>query len=724
MHRFIVALLTIFLTAGSMIAQNTNPFFTEWTTPFKVPPFEQIKNEHYMPAFVEGMKQHQAEIDAIVSNPAPPTFVNTIEPFDRSGELLNKVSLVFYGLNGANTDKEMQEIAKKLSPLMSKHSDDINMNPALFVKVKAVYESSEMNKLDPDQKRLVEEMYKGFVRGGANLNDGQKEKLRKLNQEISLLQLTFGQNLLAENNAYKLVIDKKEDLSGLPQGAVDAAFETGKSSPETNGKWVFTLQNPSVMPFLQFSDLRPLREKIFRAYINRGNNGNEYDNKEIIARLIPLREEKAKLMGYDNWAAFALEDRMAKNPGNVYKLLDQIWVPAIAMAGREAKDMQDYIDASGGNFQLEGWDWRYYSDKLMKKNFDIDESMLKPYFKLDNVRNGVFYVANRLYGITFTEVKDAPKYFPDVKLYECKDADGSHLGVLYLDFHPRAGKRGGAWCGSYRPQSYKNGKRVAPVSTIVCNFSGPTADKPALLTADEAETFFHEFGHALHGLLKNVRYNGISGVPRDFVELPSQIMEHWAFEPEVLKVYAKHYQTGAVIPQELIDKIEKSNKFGQGFRTTEYLAASYLDMDYHSEFMPQISAKANAKSAQGAISADKGSGAVAPEKLDVPAFENVSMQRIGLIAQIPPRYRSTYFQHTMTGGYTAGYYSYIWAEVLDADAFQAFKEKVDIFDKATATKFRTCILEKGGSKDAMEMYVDFRGHEPGIDALLINRGLK
>ena len=698
MTRIFTLISAMGLIIGSVFGQGTNPFFEKWTTPFEVPPFEQIKNEHYMPAFLEGMKQQQAEIAAIVNNTDAPTFENTIVLLDNSGELLDKVSSVFYALNGANTNKEMQDIARQLSPVMSKHADDISLNPGLFKKIKELYESRDKMKLDSDQRKLLEEKHKGFVRGGANLEPARQEKLRELNKQISMLQLNFGQNLLAETNAFKLVIDDQKELSGLPPGAIAAAAEAANENPETRGKWLFSLQNPSIMPFLQFADSRMLREKIFSAYINRCNNNNDKDNKAVIEKLIPLRLEKANLMGFETWADFALDDRMAKKPANVYKLLEQVWTPAIAKAKEEETAMQQFIDHKGGAFQLEAWDWRYYNEKVMKQRFDLDEEMLKPYFKLDNVRDGIFYVANKLYGITFAEVKNAPKYFPDVKLYECKDADGKHLGVLYLDFHPRANKRGGAWCGSYRSQSYKDGKRVAPVMTIVCNFSGPTKDKPALLTSDEAETFFHEFGHALNGLLKNVKYQGISGVPRDFVELPSQIMEHWAFEPEVLKVYAKHYLTGKVIPQELVDKMIKSGKYGQGFKTTEYLAACILDMDYHTT--KEL------------------------KDMKVLTFESNSMNRIGLIPQILPRYRSTYFQHTMTGGYTAGYYSYIWAEVLDADAFQAFKEAGNIFDKTTASKFRKCILEKGGSKDAMELYVDFRGHEPAIDALLENRGLK
>ncbi len=676
-----------------------NPFLQEWTTPFEVPPFDKIRNEHYLPAFEKAMQQHNLEIDAITNSEKAPDFENTMAAFDHSGKLLEKVSSVFFGINGANTSKELQDIARRLSPMLSKHNDDINLNPKLFERIKAIYGSRQNVKYDPQQLRLIEETYKDFIRGGAGLDSAGKSQLRELNKEISMLQLTFGQNLLAENNSFRLVIDKPADLAGLPKDLLATAAETANADSATKGKWVFTLQNPSVMPFLQFADNRSLREKIFTAYINRGNNDNSSDNKEIIKKLVLLREQKARLMGYENFASFTLENRMAKKPANVYDLLNQVWTPAIAMAKKERESLQQMITANGGNIVLEGWDWRYYSEKVRKARFDLDEEAVKPYFKLENVRDGIFYVANKLYGITFEEVPDAPTYYPGVKLYSCKDNDGSLLGVFYMDFHPRAGKRGGAWCGSFRSQSYEDGKRVPPVMTIVCNFSAPAADKPALLTADEVETFFHEFGHNLAGLFRNVKYQGIGGVPRDFVELPSQINEHWAFEPEVLKVYAKHYLTGEIIPKALVEKIVKSGKYGEGFKTTEYLAACYLDMDYHT-------------------SAEVSKG------LDVIKFETASMDKIGLITQIPPRYRSTYFQHTMTGGYTAGYYSYIWAEVLDADAFQAFKETGNIFDQATAKKFRTDILEKGGSKDAMEMYLDFRGKKPSINPLLENRGLK
>ncbi|MEI8006690.1 MAG: M3 family metallopeptidase [Bacteroidota bacterium] len=678
---------------------NTNPFFVEWKTPFGVPPFDKIMNQHFLPAFEKGMQAHTDEIKGITANPQTATFENTMVALDNSGKLLEKVSSVFFGLNGANTNTEMQDIAKKLSPLLSKHSDDINLNPILFSRIKAVYDNRLAMQYDPDQLRLIEETYKNFIRGGAALDSAGKVRLRELNMQISLLQLNFGQNLLAETNSFKLVIEKKEDLAGLPADLVSAAAETAIADSTTKGKWVFTLQNPSIMPFLQFADKRELREKIFNAYLGRCNNNNTKDNKTIISKLVSLRYQKAKLMGFDSFAAFALDDRMAKTPAAVYGLLNQVWTPALEMAKTERDGMQKLIKKNGGNFELQSWDWRYYAEKVRKANFNLDEETVKPYFKLENVREGIFYVAKKLYGITFTEVNDAPVYCKGVTLYACHDKDGSLLGVVYMDFHPRAGKRGGAWCGSYRSQSYKDGKRVPPVMTIVMNFTAPTGGKPALLTADEVRTFFHEFGHNLAGLFRDVRYQGIGGVPRDFVELPSQINEHWAFEPEVLKVYAKHYQTGEVIPQLLIDKIIRSGKYGQGFKTTEYLAASFLDMDYHTS--PEV-----------------------VNTVDVVKFETGSMKKIGLIAQIPPRYRSTYFQHSMTGGYTAGYYSYIWAEVLDADAFQAFKERGNIFDQETAARFRKDILEKGGSKDAMEMYRDFRGRDPSINPLLENRGLK
>ncbi|WP_293716488.1 M3 family metallopeptidase [uncultured Parabacteroides sp.] len=673
-------------------------FLTEFTTPFGVPPFDKITLEDYMPAFKAGIAEQQAEVAAITNQPEAPDFENTIVALDQSGETLRRVSAVFYGQNSANTNDEMQAVSRELSPLLSKNSDDIRMNADLFKRIKTVYDNQEAMNLDKEQKKLLEETYKSFVRGGANLDAEKQARLRELNSEISMLQLTFGQNMLKETNAFQLVIDNKADLAGLPESLVLNA-EAAARGAGMEGKWLFTLHNPSVMPFLQYADNRALREKIFNGYINRGNNGNDADNKEVVRKLISLRLEKAKLMGYDDYASFVLEDRMAKTSDKVYALLDEIWTPAINKAKSELADINAEIKKEGGNFQAEGWDWRYYFEKAKKAKFDLDENQVRPYLKLDNVRDGAFYVANKLYGITFTPIKNVPLPHPDAEAFECKDKDGTHLGVLYMDYFPRASKKGGAWCGTYRSQTYQDGKRQGPVVTIVCNFSQPSPGQPALLSADEAETLFHEFGHGLHNLFKDVHYYGVSGVPRDFVELPSQIMEHWVFEPEVLKVYAKHYQTGEVIPAELIEKLDKSGKYGQGFATAEYLAASLLDMDYH-------------------VLKEVHDGA------DVMKFEETVLGERGLLKQIPPRYRTTYFNHTMGGGYTAGYYSYIWAEVLDSDAYQAFKESGDIFNPEIAAKFRTYVLTPGGIDDAMDMYKNFRGNEPNTDPLLKNRGLK
>lgn len=677
---------------------NKNLFFETYATPFNVPPFDKIRMEDYKPAFLKGMEEHKRDIDAIVNNQASPDFENTIVALDRCGNLLRNVRTVFSGLNSANTTDEMQELNREMSPLMSQHYDDINLNPQLFNRVKQVYDRQNSLNLNKEQKKLLEETYKSFVRNGANLPEEKQKRLRELNSQISLLQLTFGQNMLKETNAFQLVIDKQEDLSGLPQSLINVAADEAKATGK-EGQWIFTLHNPSVMPFLQFSDKRELREKIFNGYINRGNNSNDADNKEVVKQLVTLRLEKAKLMGYEDYAAFALEERMAKNEKNVYELLDNVWAPALSKAKEEAADLQAMMKKDGIEGELKGWDWQYYNEKVKKEKYDIDENEIRPYFKLENVLDGLFYVVNKLYNISFTEIKDIPKPHEDAMAFECKNADGTHRGVLYMDFFPRPSKRGGAWCGTYRSQTYKDGERVGPVVTIVCNFTKPSAGQPALLSLDESETMFHEFGHALHNLFKDVHYYGVSNVPRDFVELPSQIMEHWVLEPEVLKVYAKHYQTGEVMPESLVKKIDNSSKYGQGFATAEYLQASFLDMDYH--VLKEI-----------------------PSSFDILKFEAGSMNRRGALSQIPPRYRTTYFNHTMGGGYTAGYYSYMWSEVLDADAFEAFKETGNIFDKKTAEKFRDFILVPGSIDDAMEMYKNFRGKEPGIEPLLKNRGLK
>ena len=697
MRKTIITTCAAAIVCGSAMAKGGNPFLGKYTTPYGIPPFEQIKVEHYKPAFVKGMEEHKKEIDAIVNNKKPATFENTIAALDRSGELLNNVASVFYGQNSACTSDEMQAVSREISPLLSQHSDDITMNAALFKRVKYVYDHQSEEKLDKEQKKLLEETYKSFVRSGANLSADKQEQLRKLNQEISMLQLTFGQNMLAETNAFQLVIDNKDDLAGLPQNLIASAAEVAKERG-LDGKWVFTLHNPSVMPFLQYSDCRELRERMYKGYISRGCQGGKNDSREVVKKLVKARLEKARLMGYEDYASMALDNRMAKTPEAVYELLDQVWKPALAKAKEELADIQEEMKKDGRDFTAEGWDWRYYADRAKRAKYAFDENELRPYLKLENVRDGLFYCANKLYGITLTQIKNVPLPHPEAQAFEVKDAKGKHIAILFMDFFPRASKRGGAWCGTYRDQTYEKGKKITPVVTIVCNFTKPAAGEPALLTADEASTMFHEFGHALHQFFQDVHYQGISNVPRDFVELPSQINEHWCFAPEVLKVYAKHYKTGEIMPQSLVEKMERSQKYGQGFATVEYVAASLLDMDWH--VLKSV-----------------------PDDLDVEDFERQTLVKRGLLSQIPPRYRTTYFNHTMGGGYTAGYYSYMWAEVLEADGFEAFKETGDIFNQDVANRFRKYVLTPGGINDAMDMYVNFRGKKPDTKPLLRNRGL-
>ncbi len=690
---------TILFSCSSEDEKNDdmNPFYQAYDTPFEVPPFDRIENNHFEPAIRRGMEEEEQEINAIAENSEPATFENTIVAMENSGDLLRRVSTVFFNLNSANTSDEIQKIARDLAPDLSKHSDNITLNEKLFARVNTVWENRERAGLNAEQEKLLEKAYKRFVRNGANLSDTDKDKLRDINSQLSVKTLEFGQNVLAETNDYKLIVDNEDDLAGLPEGQKEAAAADAKAEGE-DGKWLFTLQNPSVMPFLQYADNRELRKEIWEAYKNRGNRGNAKDNNKILVEIANLRLEKAKLLGYESHAAYVLEETMAKNAENVYELLNQLWEPALAKAKQEKDEMQAMIQAEGKNHKLEPWDWRYYEEKLRVQKFDLDEQEIKPYFALDKVTDGVFMVVKNLFGLTFEQINNIPVYHPDATAYEVKEADGTHVGVIYMDFHPRSSKRGGAWMTSYRSQKSIDGERKAPVISIVCNFSRPTENAPALLTFDEVTTFFHEFGHALHGLLSNVHYESLAGtsVPRDFVELPSQIMENWATEPEVLREYAIHYQTGEPIPNELIDKLEKSGSFGQGFGTTEYLAASLLDLDYHTRTEP----------------------------IDVEAseFEEKSMGNIGLMDEIIPRYRSTYFQHIFSGGYSAGYYSYIWSGVLDTDAFQAFKE-TELFNEEKAQAFRREILERGGTGDPMAMYVNFRGAEPKIDALLRKRGL-
>ncbi len=674
-----------------------NPFLNEFNTPFGVPPFDVIENEHFIPAYKAGISQQVDEVESIVTNTEAPTFNNTIAAFDYSGELLRKVSGVFQKLRSAETSDEIDSIARVLVPFTSAHFSNMMLNAALFGKVKAVYENQESSDLNQEQIRVLEKIYQRFVKGGANLDEQDKSRIRVIDENLSMLSMQFGNNLLAETNSYQLVIEEEADLSGLPESVRSAAYDaaTGSGHP---GKWMFTLHNPSWVPFLQYADNRGLREEIYRAMFMRSNNCNEYDNREIIKKVLALRIERANMLGYETHADFMLNDRMAKEPGNVYDLLEQIWEPALNKAKEEAGMMQEMIKKEGGNFQLESWDWWYYAEKIRKEKYDLDEEKVRVYFSLDAVKEGLFKVVNNLYGLSFEPQNELPVYHEEVMAYEVKEKDGSHLGILYMDFHPRPGKRGGAWSTGIRPAHIKDGERIAPVHLIVMNFTRPTGGKPALLSFDETLTFFHEFGHALHSMLTKCEYLTTSGtsVAMDFVELPSQIMENWAAHPDVLGTYAKHYETGEMIPSELIHKLEAASKSNQGFVTVEYVAASILDMDYHT-----------LTDASG---------------IDVNQFESASMKKIGLIDEIIPRYRSAYFQHIFSGGYSSGYFSYIWAEVLEKDAFNAFLE-TSLFDQKTATAFRENILEKGGSVEEMEMYLAFRGKEPDIGPLLKGRGL-
>ena len=701
----LTVLFTIVLCAFIMTSCNKkkkdlsgNPFFTEYTTPFGVPPFDKIDTTHYIPAFEEGMIQHNLEIDSIINSKEEPTFENTILKYDKSGRLLTKVGNVFFNLLSALTNDRMQDIAMEISPKLSEHRDAIMMNEKLFARIKAIYDKRNESKLDSQQIRVVEKYYKDFVRNGANLSKDKQDSLKSVNSKLSKLELQFGQNLLAETKDFKLIVDKKEDLEGLPQASIDAAAEAAKEAGK-EGKWLFTLDKPSLIPFLQYAKNRELREKIYRGYFMRGDNDNKNDNKKIIDEIVNLRIEKAKLLGYTNFAQYVIEQNMAKTPETVNDFLIKLWTPALKVSKNELVDMQKIIDKEKGNFKLASWDWWYYAEKVRKEKYNLEETELQPYLSLSNVRDGMFYVANKLYGITFDKKTDIPVYQSEVEVFEVKEADGKHLGLLYLDYYPRVSKDGGAWCTSFREAGWDFGKKVDPIVSIVCNFTKPSGDAPALLTWDEATTLFHEFGHGLHSLFTEGKYNRTAGsVPRDYVELPSQIMENWAGEKEVLKQYAKHYKTGEVIPDALIEKLSKSSKFNQGFGTVEYLAASILDLNYH---------MVNEKTT-----------------IDAREFEKTALSKIGLIPEILPRYRSTYFSHIFSGGYSAGYYVYIWAEVLDSDAFDAFKKSGDLFNKDLASKFRKYCLQECGNDEGMIQYKKFRGQEPSIEPLLIKRGLK
>ena len=672
---------------------ETNPFLTEFQTPYGVPPFDQIKLAHYEPAFMKGIDEQNANIQAITSNAEAPTFDNVIVAFDNSSPILDRVGGVFYNLTEAETTDELTALSMKLAPVMSEHNDNILLNEALFAKIKAVYQQKDSLQLTTEQRRLLEKTYKSFVRSGANLPADKQARLREINKQLSTLGIRFDKNILNENNEFKLFVDKEEDLAGLPEWFRQSAAAEAKAAGQ-EGKWLFTLHNSSRLPFLQYSANRPLREKVYKAYIQRGNNNDKNDNKKIITEIVSLRLEKARLLGFDCYSNFVLDNTMAKDSKTVMDFLNNLWQYALPKAKAEAAELQKLMDRENKGEKLEAWDWWYYTEKLRKEKYNLEEEQIKPYFKLENVREGAFAVANKLYGITLTPMDSIPVYNPDVKVFEVKDADGSQLGIFYTDYFPRAGKSGGAWMSNYREQQGD----IRPLVCNVASFTKPVGDTPSLLTIDEVETLFHEFGHALHGLLTKCQYKGTSGtnVVRDFVELPSQINEHWATEPEVLKMYARHYQTGETIPDELIEKILNQKTFNQGFITTELMAAAFLDMNLH-----------NLTDTTG---------------LDVVAFEKEAMDRLGLIPEIAPRYRTTYFSHII-GGYAAGYYSYLWTNVLDNDAFEAFKEN-GIFDRHTADLFRRNVLEKGDSEDAMTLYRNFRGAEPQLEPMLKNRGMK
>jgi len=678
--------------------QETNPFFNDYATPFGIPPFDKIENAHYAPAFDKAIEESKAELEKVANNKEVPTFENTIVALEYGGKLLTKVARVFFNQTSAHTNDELKAIAKDVGPRLSGLRDDINLNPQLFKRVEAIYNKMDSLNLRVDQKKLIVDRYKEFVRGGAGLNEQDKQKLRDLNTEITKLGLEFADNVLAETNNFELVVDKKEDLAGLPDYLIEAAADEAAKRDKA-GKWLFTTHRPSKTPFLMFSEKRELREKMWKGYTHRGDNNNANDNKKIVAKIAALRAQKAQLLGYESHAHFVLERNTAKNPENVYQLLNKIWPAGLSQAKQEMADMQALVDSQGGGYKVEGWDWRYLSEKIRKQRYDLDEEQTKPYFSLEDTLKGVFYTVNKLYGMTFKERTDLPVYHEDVRVFEVYYKNGELIGLYLTDHYVRESKRGGAWMNAYRTQYVtEKGEFVKPIIVNVLNYPRPTNDKPTLLTFGQASTLFHEFGHAAHGFLSNGIYPSQAGtaVPRDFVEFPSQVLENWMYEPEVLAKFARHYETGEVIPQALIKKIQDAAQFGQGFSTTEYMAATLLDLAWHTQ--------------------------TDSEPKDANEFEEKVLSDIGLIPQIAPRYRSTYFSHIFSGGYSSGYYGYIWSEILAADAYHAFKEN-GIFDQATAEAFRANVLSKGGTDDPMKLYRQFRGQEPDAKYLLESRGL-
>jgi len=706
---FIVVLILIVSCEQKFkLDPNINPFFQEWNTQFEVPPFLDIKDEHYMPAFKKGMEENLKEIDIIVDNTQEPTFENTIEELERSGKLLGKVQRVFSNLASSNTNSQLQELQRDLSPMLSAHYDKIRLNEDLFNRVELIWNDRENLNLSKEQQKLLSDTRKRFVRSGALLSDSEKKQIVEINSKISELTTAFGQNLLAETNGFELILDNS-DLDGLSESVISAAYESATQKMDNaesdndrekyKDKYLFTPHRTSMYPFLTESTRRDLREKLYNSYVMRGDNNNETDNKKIAVQIAKLRVERANIMGYQTHAHYVLEENMLKSPDEVYDLLIQLWKPALKRAKAEVDDMQAVADAEGKDFKIAAWDWWHYSEKVRKQKYDLDESAIRPYLSLDNVIQGVFNTTNKLWGLNFREIFDIDLYHPDARIWEVTDKDGSHLAMFIGDYFTRSNKRGGAWMSSFKGQSNLDG-RERPIVVNVCNFPAPVGDNPSLLSFENAVTLFHEFGHAMHGILTNVTYGSMAGTsgPRDFIELPSQLLEHWVSEPEVLKSFAVHYQTGESIPDELVEKLLKAAKFNQGFINTEYLAASLLDMDWHTLTKEDILSNSN-------------------------DFEKKSLNKIGLIDEIAPRYRSTYFAHIFSGGYSSGYYSYIHAAVLDSDAFEAFKEIGNVFDSNLSSRLRKEIYEKGSTEEAMDLYINFRGRKPIIEPLLKVRGL-
>ena len=672
-----------------------NILLQNWDTPFSMPPFDKIKSKDYLPAFEAAIKMHNQEIEKIVNNTAPATFKNTVVALEQSGQKLKRVQHLFDAVESANTDDVLKATSKKIQPELAAHYDQITMNKKLFDRINQVYQQKNQLDLDAEDQRLLEETYKNFVRSGVNLPEKKQARLKEINKELASLQQTFNDNLLAETNDFELYVTNKKDLGNMPKQAVDAAAEEARKRGHQTG-WSFTLQRPSIYPFLDYSPNRVLRQKIFNGYANRGNNNNTHDNKKVLEKMVQLRTEKAHLLGYDNFAQYVLTENMAEKPEKVYKLLNQVWQPALKTAKKDRDDLATAMKQDGIKDKFRASDWRYYVRKIREQKYNFDETVTKPYFEVNAVRDGAFLLAHKLFGLNFKKM-NTTGWHKDQQVFEVTDTTGKHIGVIYMDFFARPSKRGGAWMNELRMQSNVDGNFVTPIVTTNFNFPAPTKSIPSLLSFSQAQTMFHEFGHALHGLLSHAKYASLSGtnVPRDFVEFPSQVMENWMSHPDMLKLYAKHYQTGEIIPKDLIDKMNTANGFNEGFRSVEYLAASFLDMDWHTlnDTLPQ-------------------------KTLD---FEKQAMQKIRLIKEIIPRYRSTYYAHIFGGGYAAGYYSYLWSEVLDADTFDAFVKSGNIFNPELARRYKK-IISSGGTKPAMQLYKEFMGREPKIDALLKKKG--